>query len=68
VREPRTDRPSHTCPDIDGILADLERLRSANLDLRNNAEEWEELAREYFELAKEWEKYSEYLESQIERN
>ena len=67
IEEPNHQRPEYTCPTIDGIIEDLEVVRKANGDLRENAELWEAQAKEYFKLATKWQDYAKWLESQMER-
>ena len=59
-------RPGNTCPTIDGIIEELESLRKANAALRENAEEWEALAIEYHDAAREWEAHAGELQKDLD--
>lgn len=66
ISKPDQKRPEPTCPIINELIQKAEEIRWANGSLRDNAEHWEEMARDYFNLAAQWETYALHLLEKLE--
>lgn len=64
--QPSIREPGHTCPEIDEVIRQMEKLREANDQLRTWGRAMEKIAEKYYDSAAEWESWATELEERLE--